>query len=113
MRKVAEVMRKVAEVMRKVAEVMRKIAEVMRRIAEVMRKISEDNLTRFILYFLTLGWVLFMKIMKSNQTFYFNNHATSQPKHVKGERMTTPEKYDCLSLGWNANSLESAHPRAP
>ena len=47
------------------------------------------NLTRFFLAFSTLGWELFMKIMKSNLKFHLKNHETSPPTKLLSERMPT------------------------
>ena len=50
---------------------------------------QQVNLTRFFLAFLTLGWELFMKIMKSNLKFHLKNHETSPPTKLLSERMPT------------------------
>ena len=51
-----------------------------------------------------------MKTIKSNYKFKLKNHATSQPKHVIGEKMTTPESPKEVS-GVECQQFESAHPR--
>ena len=71
----------------------------------MVQRLTMVNLTRFFLAFSTLGWELFMKIMKSNLKFHLKNHETSPPTKLLSERMPTL-KYPNAVSQLSANSLE-------